>query len=72
MLTIIPKVNIKNLKIYKKKEVNNKDKGGNKRNRKLKNNREKSIKSKVGSLRRSTKLTKNYDQEKGRERTLKY
>ena len=55
MLTIIPKVNIKNLKIYKKKEVNNKDKGGNKRNRKLKNNREKSIKSKVGSLRRSTK-----------------
>lgn len=72
MLTIIPKVNIKSLKIYKKKEVNNKDKGSSKWNRELKNNREKSIKSKVGSLRRSTKLTKNSDQGKGRERRLKY
>lgn len=44
MLTIIPKVNIKNLKIYKKKEVNNKDNGSSKWNRELKNNREKSIK----------------------------
>ena len=36
------------------------------KNRELKNNGEKSIKSKVGSL-RSTRLTKNSDQEKGRE-----
>lgn len=61
MLTIIPKVNTKILKIYKKKEVNNKDKGGSKWNRELKNNGEKSIKSKVGSLKRSRKLTKISD-----------